>query len=95
MPAFVVQAQARQATWLSLKGHGPQLRRRLASAAVPTLVVHGRHDPIPMEWAEELVQLMPNARLVVLERSGHLPHIEEPKRTFDEIRRFLRAAAGG
>ncbi len=87
---FMVQAQAREATWASLHGHGPELRRRLGSLAVATLIVHGRHDPIPLAWAEELAELMPLARLVVLEGSGHVPHVEEPGRTFAEIRAFLR-----
>jgi proline iminopeptidase len=87
---FVVQEQARQATWASLKGHGPELRRRLGALRVPTLILHGRYDPIPMEWAEELAELMPEARLVVLEESGHLPYSEEAERMFAELRGFLR-----
>jgi proline iminopeptidase len=90
---FVVQEQARQATWASLKGHGPELRRRLETLQVPALILHGRHDPIPMEWAEELAELIQGARLVVLEESGHLPYVEQAERTFAEIREFLREEA--
>jgi proline iminopeptidase len=90
---FVVQEQARQATWASLKGHGPELRRRVEALRVPTLILHGRYDPIPMEWAEELAELMPDARLVVLEESGHLPYVEQADRTFAELREFLREVA--
>lgn len=86
---FVVQEQARQATWASLKGHGPELRRRLEILRVPALILHGRHDPIPLEWAEELAELIQGARLVVLEESGHLPYVEQAERTFAELRRFL------
>ncbi len=87
---FVVQAQAQQATWASLKGHGAELRRRLSRLEVPTLILHGRHDPIPLEWARELAALLPRARLVVLERSAHVPYVEEPERTYTELRVFLR-----
>lgn len=87
---FVVQAQAQQATLLSLKGQGPELRRGVEKLETPALILHGRHDPIPLEWAEELVAAMPNARLVVLENSGHVPHVEERDRTLAEIRRFLK-----
>jgi proline iminopeptidase len=87
---FTVHLLAQQATWASLKGYGPELRRRLETLAVPTLILHGRYDPIPLAWAEELAGVLRDARLVVLERSGHVPHVEEPERTFDEIRRFLR-----
>jgi proline iminopeptidase len=87
---FVVQAQAQQATWASLAGVGPALRRGLERRQTPTLILHGRHDPIPLEWAEELASLMPRAELVVLEKSAHVPYVEEAERTFAEIRRFLK-----
>jgi proline iminopeptidase len=90
VPTFSVQLQAQQATWTSLRGYGPGLRRRLGALQVRTLILHGRHDPIPLAWAEELASVMSRAQLTVLEKSGHLPHLEEPDRTFDEIRRFLR-----
>jgi proline iminopeptidase len=89
-PPFTVQLQAQQATWSSLRGHGAELRRRLSGLIVPTIILHGRHDPIPLRWAEELAEVMPRARLIVLERSGHLPHLEEADRTLGEVRRFLR-----
>jgi len=87
---FVVQLQAQQATWASLRGHGPELKSRLQGLQIPTLILHGRHDPIPLAWAEELASVLPVARLVVLENSAHVPHMEEPERLFWEVRGFLR-----
>lgn len=92
VPPFTVQLQAQQATWASLRGHGAELRRRLSGLSVPTIVLHGRYDPIPLRWAEELAAVLPRARLVVLEQSGHLPYLEEADRTLGEVRRFLRDA---
>ena len=92
---FVVQLQAQQATWASLKGYGEELRRRVAAVRVPTLILHGRYDPIPVAWAEELAGLLPVARLVVLERSAHVPYVEERERTLSELRRFLREELKG
>lgn len=94
VPTFSVQLQAQQATWSSLRGYGPELRRRLGALQVSALILHGRHDPIPMAWAEELAAVMPRAQLVVLEESGHVPYLEEAERMFAEIRRFLRQEAG-
>jgi pimeloyl-ACP methyl ester carboxylesterase len=88
-PTFTVQLQAQQATWSSLRGHGPELRRRLETLDAPTLILHGLHDPIPLRWAEELATVVPGARLLVLRESGHLPYIEEADRTLGAIRRFL------
>ncbi len=87
---FKVQAQVQSSTWASLATHRSQLRDKLAALELPTLILHGRHDPIPLRWAEELASLMPSAELVVLEESGHVPYVEEPERTIAEIRRFLR-----
>jgi proline iminopeptidase len=87
---FRVQLQAQQATWASLRGQGPELRRKVVQLRAPTLILHGRHDPIPFEWADGLAKILPNAKLEVLENSGHVPYVEEPDRTFDEIRGFLK-----
>ena len=87
---FKVQAQAQEATWRSLAGHGDELRRKLAELEQPTLILHGRHDPIPLEWAEELRDTVGAAELIVLEESGHVPYVEEPDKTFGAIREFLR-----
>lgn len=92
-PRFVVRFQTQEATWASLKGYGRELRSRVEKLTCPVLVLHGRHDPLPLEWAEELAETLPEARLVVLERSGHVPYVEEPERTFGEIRRFLEERA--
>lgn len=86
---FRVQAQAQGATWSSLRGYGAELRRKVQAIRVPVAILHGRYDPIPLTWAEELGDLIPSARLVVMEESGHVPYVEEPDRTFHQIRRFL------
>jgi pimeloyl-ACP methyl ester carboxylesterase len=52
---------------------------RLGEIKVPTLIVQGRHDRArtPGHGAE-MCDRIPNARLEVLEQSGHTPQIEEP-----------------
>ncbi|MGY0021474.1 alpha/beta fold hydrolase [Streptomyces sp. YJ-C3] len=55
-------------------------RVSLKALGVPALIVVGRHDVIcGVRWSEELHDLIPDARLVILERSGHLGHVEEPE----------------
>jgi len=64
---------------------------RLADIHVPTLVTTGRFDPqMPPDCATELAARIPNARLVVFERSGHYPFIEEPDTFWSTVERFLR-----
>ncbi|MDQ3059648.1 MAG: alpha/beta hydrolase [Pseudomonadota bacterium] len=44
----------------------------LASLAVPTLVVHGRHDPlVPFACGEDTARRIPGARLIGIDGMGH------------------------
>jgi pimeloyl-ACP methyl ester carboxylesterase len=59
--------------------HNPRLGNFLPRVTNPTLIVWGREDRIvPVECGEQYRRLLPNARLTVLERCGHLPPIEQP-----------------
>lgn len=52
----------------------------------PTLVVHGRHDPvIPVAVVERLREVRPDWRYEILEECGHLPHVEHPRRFADLV----------
>lgn len=48
---------------------------RLPTIQVPTLVLHGRYDLVPVEMSQALAQAMGQGRLAVLE-SGHFPYLE-------------------
>jgi proline iminopeptidase len=64
-----------------------QQRRRLA------LVTVGRHDwRTPVEASQTIADLIPGARLVVFEMSGHSPPQEEPERFARVVRDFLTDA---
>ncbi|MGW2014926.1 alpha/beta fold hydrolase [Streptomyces sp. NPDC001927] len=63
-------------------------RAALHTLKVPALVVVGRHDVVcGVRWAEELHEMIPDSRLLILENSGHFGHLEEPER-------FAQAVAG-
>jgi proline iminopeptidase len=69
---------------------GFDLTARLPSIQIPVLVTVGRHDWItPLEASQELHRLLPNSELVVFERSGHSPHMEEQGRYLQVVRDFL------
>jgi 3-oxoadipate enol-lactonase len=64
---------------------------RLPSIAVPTLVVHGHHDRmIPVANAHLIAERIPDARLRILDESGHLYPTEEPE-VDEAIASFLEA----
>ncbi|WP_309572777.1 alpha/beta hydrolase [Deinococcus sp.] len=63
----------------------------LPNVTANTLVISGRHDPLnPPAEGEVIAGLVPHAQYVVLERSGHLPGLEEPDRLLEIIREFLQ-----
>jgi pimeloyl-ACP methyl ester carboxylesterase len=54
------------------------LRRRLQYLEAPTLVIHGAADGLlPVSYAEEMVRLIPVARLALIEQAGHYPMLEQ------------------
>ncbi len=58
--------------------------------SVPTLIVWGRNDPIvPVGVGERLAQIIPGARLAVIDRCGHCPQEERPEQTLELLRPFL------
>ncbi len=65
-------------------------RAAAARITVPTLVIHGADDPIPVDTAREWASTIPNARLVVIPHAGHMSYVEQPDQFFGAIERFLR-----
>ena len=69
------------------------LKAQLPSVTVPTLVTVGRKDWVtPVSSSETIAALMPNAELVVFERSGHSPQVEERELFQRTIRDFVDRA---
>lgn len=53
-------------------------RADLSRISCPTLVMCGRHDQLtPVDVHREMAGLIPDAKLVVIEESGHLPPLEQ------------------
>jgi proline iminopeptidase len=87
---FRVAARVQQAVWHSLSGM--DLRPRLGGITAETLVLHGRHDPVPLAASELLARALPHARLEVFEDSGHTLYTEETERFVQVLDPFLPAA---
>ena len=87
---FRVIGRVQQQVWESLGDF--DLLQRVEQVEIPVLILHGRHDPIPLDASEALAGALPDARLVILEHSGHVPYVEEPETLFREIERFLETA---
>jgi len=71
---------------------GYDTRHRLPEIDVPTLVVWGLNDHVvPTEAAIGYNRLIPESRLEIFERTGHVPQMERPARFNRLIENFLAA----
>lgn len=65
------------------------LRHEAPAIAQPALVVHGTRDRIvPVEAGRWLARTLPNARLVELPGSAHLPFVSDRAAVLDALERF-------
>ena len=62
---------------------------KLKSLNVPTLVITGDHEFIPVTTSEHIAQAIPNARLVKLKDCGHFSYLESPVALREEIDAFF------
>lgn len=66
------------------------LKPLLPSISVPTLITVGRTDWItPVTCSETIARLVPDSTMVVFEKSGHSPQIEEAEAWTQTVRDFL------
>jgi pimeloyl-ACP methyl ester carboxylesterase len=68
------------------------LSELLPRISVPTLLIWGDRDVrSPLEVARQFRDAIPDSQLVVIERAGHLSHLEQPDRVNHAVRAFCRA----
>jgi proline iminopeptidase len=87
---FRVTGRVQQSVWDSLDDFDLLASGQLDSVRIPTLVAHGRQDPIPLASSQAAARAI-GARLVVIEHAGHVPYVENPTALFVAIREFLDA----
>jgi 2-hydroxy-6-oxonona-2,4-dienedioate hydrolase len=62
---------------------------KLPLVTAPTLIVKGENDPIvPDRWAERMVELLPDARIAVIEGAAHAANFSNPAELADLVREF-------
>lgn len=70
-------------------------RPLMAAIRAPVLLVWGEHDPlVPLTYARQMAQAMPQARLVVIPRAGHVPMWDNAAAFNEAVTAFLRQADG-
>ncbi|HEY9844977.1 MAG TPA: alpha/beta hydrolase [Candidatus Caenarcaniphilales bacterium] len=68
------------------------IEQKLPQVSVPTLVVRGKADPlVPQQWAEEVVDLLPEAQLIIIPGAGHAMNYSAPLELVRVTQAFLNA----
>jgi proline iminopeptidase len=64
-------------------------RPKLAAITMPTLIIHGEADPIPLKTAREWASAIKGSRLIVVPGAGHMTYVEAPDLFFRSVEAFL------
>jgi pimeloyl-ACP methyl ester carboxylesterase len=84
------RSAARALVKLGRSAKNDHLGERIAGLKTPTLLAWGRNDIVtPPEVAEQFHALLPNSRLVWIDRCGHAPQVERPDELGDAIADYL------
>jgi proline iminopeptidase len=83
---FRVVGKVQQSVWESLGDF--DLIGDLDGIKTPSIVIHGRDDPIPLASSVEASRAI-GTDLVVLDDCGHVPYVEQPKQLFSALDTFL------
>ena len=67
------------------KNYYPQLKK----IKVPLLILQGTADNLPLAAAQRLQSIVPNAQLIVFDKSGHFPFIEEQEKFTNVVTTFI------
>ena len=84
---FRVTGRVQQSIWSSLGDYDllPELRQ----LHLPSFVIHGRQDPIPLASSQAVARALETG-CVVLEDCGHVPYVEQPAGLFPPLLAFLK-----
>lgn len=72
----------------------PNQTETLKSVRCPTLILYGVEDRLcPPERHQLMHQLIPHAKLVAVQKAGHLPPLEAPQDTYGHLKDWLNLPA--
>ncbi len=83
---FVVSTRVRDAVWRSLESY--DMANHVTDSHIPAIVIHGRHDPIPLDSSRQIASML-GCALEIFENSGHLPFVEEAEHFIEVLDEFL------
>lgn len=90
LKAREIEERLMNETWLSSEYN---LLPRLKRLNIPTLIIHGDYDIVPVECAAHIAQVIPGARFVVLRETGHFSYLESTYEVRKEIDDFFHGTS--
>ena len=68
-----------------------QIQKKFKDLKTKILIINGKYDTNNLpEFATELHLRLPNSKLVIVDKAGHFPWIEQREQTFNELNKWLR-----
>ncbi|MDG1252989.1 MAG: alpha/beta hydrolase [Schleiferiaceae bacterium] len=93
---YTENASQREGLLRAIERDANELKTEMNGYSGPTLLIWGESDAIfPVKNGRELLQDYPNARLEIIRKSGHSPHMERPFEVLDVLREFYLSAQSG
>jgi proline iminopeptidase len=89
LTARAIEDRLYDQTWSS---PGYDLLPKLRRLAVPTLVLHGENDFVPVDLVAHVAEAIPAARLAVLPQCGHFAYLEAPDAVMRHVSELFAAA---
>ena len=92
--AYVAPTKATDPSAKDQVGVAPSLevRDKLSAIPVPTLVIVGKKDFVtPEKYSRIIHEKIHDSRLLVLEHSGHMGHVEEPAAFAGAVQSFIQS----
>ena len=88
--AIRLQQSVNRHIWASLGEY--DMIPQLSVVKAPVLVIHGVADVISQRSSELWASGYPNARLLLIEKAGHMSHVETPEIFFPAVEAFLKGS---
>ena len=63
----------------------------LKTISCPTLILHGDHDPTPIEWVKPIHEHISGSQMFIIENAGHWLWVEAPSQIFPLMRKFMNS----
>ena len=52
-------------------------------------IIRPRQDPVPAEWIYKIKEILPQSKIIHIEKCGHFPDYEKPAKLFSILRKVL------